>query len=114
MHEHGGSFAFQRLWERYRNLRHEFHVIDIVNDNDKLFKKINDVHGTKVLWTTNIWSSEMLHWNVEPEVLEVKWKRFEEQIPSDLVLYGHDYIAVDMNSRVRDGVKLTHPRYNES
>ena len=56
----------------------------------------------------------MLHWNVEPEVLETKWKRFEAQIPDNLVLYGHDYVAVDMNSRVRDGVQLTHPRYNDN
>ena len=112
--EHGGSLAFQRLWARYRELRHEFYVIDIVNESDKLFNEINKYHGTKVLWTTNIWSSEMLHWNVEPEVLETKWKQFEKQIPNDLVLYGHDYVAVDMNSRVRDGVQLTHPRYNDN
>ena len=72
---------------------------------------INSVHGTKVLWTTNIWSSEMLHWNLGPEELEQQWAKFEDQIPDDLVLYGHDYVAVDMNSRVRNGVRLTHQRY---
>ena len=107
----GGSLAFQRLWSRYRDLKHEFHVVDLIYDNTKLFDVINSVHGTKVMWTTNIWSSEMLHWNVEPEELEQQWLKFEAQIPNDLVLYGHDYIAVDMNSRVRDNVQLTHPRY---
>jgi len=109
--EHGGSLAFQRLWERYRNLKHQFHVIDIVNQPELLFDKINTVHGTKVLWTTNIWSSEMLHWNVEPEILEEKWKVFAEQIPDDLVLYGHDYVAVDLNESIRNGHSTTHPRF---
>ena len=67
--------------------------------------------GTKVLWTTNIWSSEMLHWNIEPEVLEEKWKAFESLIPEDLILYGHDYVAVDMTERVRNGKQTTHPRF---
>ena len=113
MHEHGGQLAFQRLWDRYKKLKHEFYVIDIVNESEKLFDKINSVHGTKVLWTKNIWSSEMLHWNVEPETLETKWLEFEKQVPEDLILYGHDYIAVDMNSRIRNGVNLTHPRYHD-
>jgi hypothetical protein len=108
----GGSLAFQRLWERYKKLKHEFHVIDIVNESDKLFDEINKTHGTKVLWTTNIWSSEMLHWNVEPEVIEQKWLEFEKRVPDDLVLYGHDYVAVDMNTRLRSGVKLTHLHYD--
>jgi hypothetical protein len=109
--EFGGSLAFQRLWDRYKKLKHEFYVIDIVSDPNQLFDKINTVHGTKVLWTTNIWSSEMLHWNVEPEVLEEKWKTFEKLIPEDLVLYGHDYVAMDMNTRVRNGNATTHPRF---
>ena len=108
----GGSLAFQRLWERYKNLKHEFHIIDIVNESDKLFDEINKTHGTRVLWTTNIWSSEMLHWNVEPEVIEQKWLEFEKRVPNDLVLYGHDYVAVDMNTRLRNGVKLTHLHYD--
>ena len=108
----GGSLAFQRLWERYRKLKHEFHVIDIVNESEKLFNEINKYHGTRVLWTTNIWSSEMLHWNVEPEVIEQKWLEFEKRVPDDLVLYGHDYVAVDMNTRLRNGVKLTHLHYD--
>lgn len=104
----GGSLAFQRLWDRYRNLKHEFYIIDIVNNSDKLFEKINSVNGTKVIWTTNIWSSEMLHWNVEPEILEKKWNDFYDQIPKDLVLYGHDYTATDMNRKL----KLSHVQYN--
>jgi hypothetical protein len=110
--EHGGPQEFKKLWDRYRKLKHEFYVIDIVNESEKLFEKINNAQGIKVIWTTNIWSSEMLHWNVEPEVLEQKWLKFESMIPDDLVLYGHDYVAVDMNSRMRNGVRLTHPRYN--
>ena len=111
--EHGGPQEFKKLWDRYRKLKHEFYVIDIVNESEKLFEKINNAQGIKVIWTTNIWSSEMLHWNVEPEVLEQKWLKFESMIPDDLVLYGHDYVAVDMNSRMRNGVRLTHPRYND-
>lgn len=105
----GGSLRFQRLWDRYRKLKHEFHVIDIVNEGDKLFDEIKKVHGTKVLWTTNIWSSEMLHWNVEPELLETKWKKFKSMIPDDLVLYGHDYLALDMYDSIKG--EYTHPRF---
>lgn len=107
--EFGGSLSFQRLWNRYRELKHEFHVIDIVNESEKLFSEINKVHGTRVLWTTNIWSSEMLHWNVEPELLETKWKKFADQIPEDLILYGHDYIALDMYESLKNN--YTHARY---
>ena len=53
----------------------------------------------------------MLHWNIEPEVLEEKWKTFESLIPKDLVLYGNDYVAVDMNERVSNGKQTTHPRF---
>lgn len=106
----GGSLAFQRLWDRYKRLKHNFYVIDIVNESDKLFAEINKSHGTKVLWTTNIWSSEMLHWNVEPEALEEKWRVFAKQLPSDLCLYGHDYIAQDMYESLKNN--LTHVRYN--
>ena len=109
--EHGGREAFKTLWDMYKNLKHEFHIIDIVNNPQLLFEKISSVKGTKVLWTTNVWSSEMLHWNIEPEVLEEKWKTFESLIPKDLVLYGHDYVAVDMNERVRNGKQTTHPRF---
>jgi len=111
MKEHGGSLAFQRLWSRYKELKHEFHLVDIVNEPNLLFDQINNVHGTKVLWTTNIWSSEMLHWNVEPEQLEEKWKVFRQLIPDDLVLYGHDYIGVDLYESVRNGNATTHPRF---
>jgi hypothetical protein len=105
----GGSLAFQRLWARYKNLRHNFHIIDIVNDYDKLFDMIDSVHGTKVIWTTNIWSSEMLQWNVEPEVLEEKWKGFKSRITDDLILYGLDYCSVDMYESIKNNV--THVRY---
>ena len=53
----------------------------------------------------------MLHWNIEPEVLEEKWKAFESLIPEDLILYGHDYVSVDMTERVRNGKQTTHPRF---
>ena len=110
----GGSLAFQRLWDRYRKLKHEFYVIDIVNESAKLMDKINNVHGTKVLWTTNIWSSEMLNWNVEPEQLEKHWLAFKDAIPSDLVLYGHDYMAVDMNESVRNKNSVKHISYKNN
>lgn len=107
----GGEAVFRKLWNRYKSLKHEFYVIDIVSNPYQLFDKINNVHGTKVLWTTNIWSSEMLHWNTEPEELEKKWKIFEKLIPKDLILYGHDYVAMDMHKRIRDGNPTTHPRF---
>ena len=107
--EFGGSVAFQRLWDRYKKLKHEFHVIDIVNDSDKLFDKINKTHGIKVLWTTNIWSSEMLQWNMQPEDLETLYLKFKSQVPTDLVVYGHDYCAIDLNDSVKGN--YTHVRY---
>jgi len=109
LREFGGSLAFQRLWDRYRKLAHHFHVIDIVNDYDRLFDIIDSVHGTKVIWTTNIWCSEMLQWNVEPEVLEEKWKGFKSRIKDDLILYGLDYCSIDMYESIQNNV--THVRY---
>ena len=109
--EFGGSFRFQSLWDRYRKLKHEFYVIDIVNNPEQLFDKINTTHGTRVLWTTNIWSSEMLHWNTTPELLEEKFNKFESLIPDKLILYGHDYVGVDLNERVKHGRRTTHPRF---
>ena len=49
----------------------------------------------------------MLHWNVEPELLETKWKKFKSMIPDDLVLYGHDYLALDMYDSIKG--EYTHP-----
>ena len=111
VNEHGGPEAFKNLWDRYRKLEHNFCVIDIVNNPELLFDKVNKCIGNKVMWTTNIWSSEMLHWNVEPEVLEQKWINFEKLVPNDLVLYGHDYMGVDINQRVRNNARTTHPRF---
>ena len=106
--EFGGNLAFQRLWTRYRNLKHQFHVIDIVQDSDKLFDIIDNVHGTKVLWTTNIWSSEMLQWNIEPEQLEKHYTKFKSRI-KNLVVYGHDYCGIDLNDSVKGN--YTHVRF---
>jgi len=109
--EHGGPTAFKELWDRYSELEHHFHVIDIVTKPKELFDIIDSEQGTKVLWTTNIWSSEMLHWNVPPEEVEKYWLKFEEMVPDDLILYGHDYIGVDMRTRIRNGNSTTHPRF---
>ncbi len=104
----GGSLAFQRLWARYRELKHEFHIIDIVQDSDKLFDVIDSLHGTKVLWTTNIWSSEMLQWNIEPEELEKNYTKFKHRI-NNLVVYGHDYCGIDLNDSVKGN--YTHVKF---
>ena len=106
--EFGGNLAFQRLWSRYRDLKHEFHVIDIVQDSDKLFDIIDNVHGTKVLWTTNIWSSEMLQWNIEPEELEKHYTKFKSRV-KNLVVYGHDYCGIDLNDSVKGN--YTHVKF---
>jgi len=110
--EFNSTEEFKTLWDRYRKLEHHYHVIDIVNEPEKLFEIINQYEGNRVLWTTNIWASLALHWNVEPEVLEEKYLNFEKQIPDDLILYGQDYMARDLRSRVSDGFNLTHPRYS--
>jgi hypothetical protein len=102
---------FKELWDRYRQLEHHFHVIDIVTESEKLFQVINQYQGNKVLWTTNIWASMQLHWAVEPEQLEQYWLKFQNLIPEDLVLYGQDYMARDMNGRVRNSKVVSHHRY---
>jgi hypothetical protein len=104
--------AFKQLWDRYKLLKHEFHVIDIVNEPEKLFEIINKSSGINVLWTTNIWASLQLHWNIEPEVLEEKYLKFESLIKDDLVLYGQDYMARDLQNRVKYKIATTHPRYS--
>lgn len=104
--------SFKELWDKYRKLEHHFHVIDIVNEPEKLFNLISQYSGNRVLWTTNIWASMQLHWNVEPEVLEEKWLRFEELIPADLAIYGQDYLARDIQTRIRSKMSITHPRYH--
>jgi hypothetical protein len=110
--EFGTDEEFKELWDRYRKLEHHYHIIDIVNEPEKLFNIINNTSGNKVLWTTNIWASMQLHWAVEPEILEDKYLKFESLIPKDLVLYGQDYMARDLQNRTRNNIKLTHPRYS--
>lgn len=102
---------FKELWDRYRSLKHHYHVIDIVSKPEKLFDLINQESGNKLLWTTNIWASMQLHWIMEPEELERLWLKFESLVPEDLILYGQDYMARDMESRIRKGIRVTHPRY---
>jgi hypothetical protein len=105
---------FKKLWDRYRQLEHHYHVIDITSEPEKLFNLIGQYPGNRVLWTTNIWASMQLHWALEPEELEQRWLKFESLIQSDLVLYGQDYMARDMRARVREGKATTHPRYTTS
>lgn len=109
--EFGSSDDFKILWDRYRKLEHHFHVIDIVNEPEKLFSLMEGQAGNKVLWTTNIWASLQLHWNVDIDIIEQKWLIFESLIPEDLIIYGQDYMARDMQNRVRKGMALTHPRF---
>jgi hypothetical protein len=109
--EQGGAESFKKLWDKYSKLQHHFHLIDIVTQPDKLFDLINQYQGNKVLWTTNIWSSEMLHWNVEPEQLEQSWFKFQTLVPKDLILYGHDYQSIDLNDRIKNKIQSTHVRY---
>jgi hypothetical protein len=109
--EFGTDNDFKELWDRYRKLEHHYHVIDIVNNPEMLFKHIPN-NGNNVLWTTNIWASMQLHWNMEPELLEQKYLHFETLIPDNLILYGQDYMARDLQNRVRDKLITTHPRYS--
>ena len=53
----------------------------------------------------------MLHWNVDPEIIEQQYLKFESLIPPDLVLYGQDYLAQDLEKRIMRGLQTTHPRY---
>lgn len=110
--EFGSREEFKQLWDRYRKLEHHYHVIDIVNEPEKLFSLMGP--GNNTLWTTNIWASLQLHWNIEPEILEEKYKHFESLIPNNLTLYGQDYMARDLQNRVRDNLKLSHPHYKST
>lgn len=110
--EFGSEEEFKELWDRYSNLKHNFFVIDLVNEPEKLFNEINNQTGTKVLWTTNIWPTMMLHWNVDIDDIEQKYLEFEKLVPSDLVLYGQDYLANDLENRIHKGTIETHPRFN--
>jgi hypothetical protein len=102
---------FKELWDRYKTLEHHYHVINLVTEPSKLFDIINSHTGTKVLWATNIWNSMQLHWHLDPETIEEKYLLFEKLIPKDLILYGEDYLGIDLNDRVRNRKRLTHPRY---
>lgn len=53
----------------------------------------------------------MLHWNVDIDVIKEKYLKFEEMIPQDLVLYGQDYLATDLEDRLRKGYSGTHPKF---
>ena len=50
--------------------------------------------------------------NFHPELNEII-----EKVPCDkknfgnLILYGHDYVGVDLNERVKNGRRTTHPRF---
>lgn len=89
---------FYELWQRYSKLKHNFYVIDIVNEPERLFELINKYSGNKVLWTTNIWASMQLHWNVEVEEVKEKFKKFADLMPTDLICYGQDWRARDLNT----------------
>lgn len=112
--EFGTKEEFKKLWDRYSKLKHKFLIIDIVNESEKLFEEIKNYKGNKVLWTTNIWPTLMLHWNVDIDDIEQKYLSFEKQVPEDLILYGQDYMAVDLQYRIKNKLKFTHPRYFNS
>ncbi len=110
--EFGTKEKFKELWDRYSKLKHNFLIIDIVTEPEKLFQEIDQYKGNRVLWTTNIWPTMMLHWNVDIDQIEEKYLNFEKLIPNDLILYGQDYLAVDLNDRVKKNIKRTHPRFS--
>jgi hypothetical protein len=110
--EFGSPEEFKELWDRYRKLKHNFHIIDIVTEPAKLFAEIQKQPGpNKVLWTTNIWPTMMLHWNVDIDQIEEMYLKFESLVPDDLVLYGQDYLANDLQDRIRYNKSETHPRF---
>ena len=41
-----------------------------------------------------------------------KYLKFESLVSDDLVLYGQDYMARDLQHRIRNKVATTHPRYH--
>lgn len=112
--EFNNQEEFKELWDRYRKLEHHYHVIDIVNEPEKLFDMIKQETGNTVLWTTNIWASMQLHWNIEIEELANKWNKFESLIPDNLVTYGQDYMARDMQIRLKDKIAVEHPVYKSN
>lgn len=109
--EFGSADAFKELWDRYRKLKHNFFVIDLVNEPEKLFAEIKKYEGNIVLWTTNIWPTMMLHWNVDIDIIEQKYLNFEKMVPDNLILYGQDYLANDLSDRIRNKKTETHPRF---
>lgn len=112
--EFGTKEAFKELWDRYKLLEHKFIVVDLINEPEKLFAEVNKYSGNKVLWTTNIWPTLMLHWNVDIDEIEQKYLQFEKLIPNDLILYGQDYLATDLQDRVRFNNARTHPRFSST
>ena len=109
--EFGSKEEFKELWDRYRKLEHHYFVIDLVNEPNKLFDEINKYNGNVVLWTTNIWPTMMLHWNVDIDAIEQKYLEFEKLVPDNVILYGQDYLAQDLQDRIRLKKFRTHPRY---
>lgn len=109
--EFGTAEAFKKLWDKYSKLEHNFFVIDLVNEPEKLIKEINNQTGNKLLWTTNIWPTMMLHWNLDIDEIEQKYLNFEKLVPDDIVLYGQDYLANDLEIRIKKGYSETHPRF---
>ena len=112
LQDFGGAEAFKKLWDRYVNLEHNYYKIDIVNEPTNLFNIVKAQEGNKVLWTTNVWSSEMLHWNQGPDQLKIKWNKFKSLVPDDLILYGDDYCAIDMRQSIRDNLNISYPEFN--
>ena len=80
LQDFGGAEAFKKLWDRYVNLEHNYYKIDIVNEPTNLFNIVKAQEGNKVLWTTNVWSSEMLHWNQGPDQLKIKWNKLKKML----------------------------------
>lgn len=112
--EFGTEENFKILWDRYRKLKHEFIIVDLVNNPEKLFDKINRYSGNRVLWTTNIWPTMMLHWNMDIDEIEKKYLEFEKLVPDDLIIYGQDYLADDLHNRIKNSITGTHPRYSST
>ena len=109
--EFGTAENFKKLWDKYSKLEHNFFIIDLVNEPEKLIKEINNQTGNKLLWTTNIWPTMMLHWNLDIDEIEQKYLNFEKLLPDDIVLYGQDYLANDLEIRIKKGYSETHPRF---
>jgi hypothetical protein len=88
----GGAEVFARHWDNYRNLSHEFVLVNLLQDPEALLSRVWDESGS-VMWWSNVFFSAYALWHLSLDERQAVYRNWIGRLVSaapNLLLYGYD------------------------